>query len=212
MARTAAHDSSSNECILSLAHAAAALAVGSAFFALWFWLLPGWLGFQVDTAGTPRWRWLAAISSIFGFAVALRCVWDFGWTGHGTPAPMIPPQRLVVYLGCPNLRDFRRLGITDSRVHKSLTCSPSGSIRPLRKLFQIVHESRHSVSKVFVPSHSSKCSADRFDQCPQSKVGLRVQNRKVQLRFIGRHLVRIHNRCAKTNLVDKICSPGVSTG
>ena len=31
-----------------------------------------------------------------GFAVALRCVWDFGWTGHGTPAPFIPPQRLVV--------------------------------------------------------------------------------------------------------------------
>jgi protein-S-isoprenylcysteine O-methyltransferase Ste14 len=31
-----------------------------------------------------------------GFAVALRCVWDFGWTGHGTPAPIAPPQRLVV--------------------------------------------------------------------------------------------------------------------
>jgi protein-S-isoprenylcysteine O-methyltransferase Ste14 len=31
-----------------------------------------------------------------GFAVALRCIWDFGWTGHGTPAPMVPPQRLVV--------------------------------------------------------------------------------------------------------------------
>lgn len=31
-----------------------------------------------------------------GFAVALRCVWDFGWTGRGTPAPIAPPQRLVV--------------------------------------------------------------------------------------------------------------------
>jgi protein-S-isoprenylcysteine O-methyltransferase Ste14 len=30
------------------------------------------------------------------FAVAVRCVWDFGWTGHGTPAPVIPPTRLVV--------------------------------------------------------------------------------------------------------------------
>jgi protein-S-isoprenylcysteine O-methyltransferase Ste14 len=28
--------------------------------------------------------------------VALRCVWDFGWTGRGTPAPIAPPQRLVV--------------------------------------------------------------------------------------------------------------------
>ena len=74
----------------------AALAVGVAFFALWFWLLPGWLGFRVETAGAARWRWLAAIPSVMGFAVALRCVWDFGWTGHGTPAPVAPPKRLVV--------------------------------------------------------------------------------------------------------------------
>ena len=72
------------------------LAVGAAFFGLWFWLLPQWLGFSVDTAGTARWRWLAAIPSVLGFSVALRCIWDFGWTGHGTPAPIAPPQRLVV--------------------------------------------------------------------------------------------------------------------
>ncbi len=71
----------------------ASLVVGAAFFALWFWLLPGWLGF---TAGAARWRWLAAIPSVVGFAVALRCVWDFGATGRGTPAPFAPPQRLVV--------------------------------------------------------------------------------------------------------------------
>src|ERR1051326_5380216 len=75
--------------------AAAALAVGAGFFALWFWLLPGGLGFTVETVGTARWRWLAVIPSVLGFAVALRCVWDFGWTGRGTPAPFIPPQRLV---------------------------------------------------------------------------------------------------------------------
>jgi protein-S-isoprenylcysteine O-methyltransferase Ste14 len=74
----------------------AALVVGAAFFALWFWLLPGWLGFRVEAAGTASWRWPAAIPSVLGFAVALRCVWDFGWTGRGTPAPIAPPQRLVV--------------------------------------------------------------------------------------------------------------------
>jgi protein-S-isoprenylcysteine O-methyltransferase Ste14 len=74
----------------------AALLVGGAFFALWFWLLPGWLGFRVETAGAARWRWLAAVPSVLGFAVALRCVWDFGWTGRGTPMPAVPPQRLVV--------------------------------------------------------------------------------------------------------------------
>lgn len=74
----------------------ASLGVGASFFALWFWLLPGWLGFRVDTAGAARWRWLAAIPSVAGFSVALRCIWDFGWRGRGTPAPFIPPQRLVV--------------------------------------------------------------------------------------------------------------------
>jgi len=74
----------------------ASLAVGSGFFALGFWLLPSWLGFDVELEGGARWRWLAAIPSVLGFALALRCVWDFGWTGRGTPAPMVPPRRLVV--------------------------------------------------------------------------------------------------------------------
>src|ERR1700687_5456239 len=75
---------------------AASLVVGAAFFALWFWLLPSWLGFRADVAGGAGWRWIAAVPSVLGFAVALRCVWDFGWTGRGTPAPVAPPTRLVV--------------------------------------------------------------------------------------------------------------------
>ncbi len=74
----------------------ASLAVGGAFFALWFWLLPQWLGFRVETAGAAGWRWTAVVPSVLGFAAAVRCVWDFGWTGRGTPAPVAPPQRLVV--------------------------------------------------------------------------------------------------------------------
>jgi protein-S-isoprenylcysteine O-methyltransferase Ste14 len=74
----------------------ASLLVGAAFFALWFWLLPVWLGFRVETAGAANWRWLGAVPSVLGFAVALRCIWDFGWTGRGTPVPVAPPQRLVV--------------------------------------------------------------------------------------------------------------------
>jgi protein-S-isoprenylcysteine O-methyltransferase Ste14 len=72
------------------------LAVGASFLALWFWLLPSWLGFKVDMSGSARWRWIAAVPSALGFAVALRCIWDFGWTGHGTPAPVAPPKNLVV--------------------------------------------------------------------------------------------------------------------
>src|SRR5689334_19244351 len=46
-------------------------------------------------AGSAHWRWLAAIPSVVGFTVALRCVWDFGWSGHGTPAPIarVLPER-----------------------------------------------------------------------------------------------------------------------
>jgi protein-S-isoprenylcysteine O-methyltransferase Ste14 len=72
------------------------LIVGALFFALWFWLLPGWLGFQVEVGGQMNWRWLAAVPSALGFAVAIRCIWDFGRTGRGTPAPVAPPQKLVV--------------------------------------------------------------------------------------------------------------------
>lgn len=75
---------------------AASLAVGALFFCLWFWLLPRWLGFAVQAAGAARWRWLAVVPSVLGFAAAVRCFWDFGWTGRGTPAPIAPPQRLVV--------------------------------------------------------------------------------------------------------------------
>lgn len=72
------------------------LTVGAAFFALWFWLLPSWLGFRVDTSHAARWRWIACLPSVLGFAVALRCLWDFGRTGRGTPAPIAPPKKLVV--------------------------------------------------------------------------------------------------------------------
>jgi protein-S-isoprenylcysteine O-methyltransferase Ste14 len=75
---------------------AASLVVGAAFFGLWFWLLPSWLGFNANARDTARWRWIAAVPSVLGFAVAIRCVWDFGWTGRGTPAPIAPPKRLVV--------------------------------------------------------------------------------------------------------------------
>jgi protein-S-isoprenylcysteine O-methyltransferase Ste14 len=74
----------------------ASLAVGASFFALWFWLLPTWLGFHVDARGELRWRLMAAVPSVLGFAVAFRCVWDFGWTGRGTPAPFAPPETLVL--------------------------------------------------------------------------------------------------------------------
>jgi len=44
--------------------AVASLTVGAAFFSLWFWLLPQWLGFRAETAGAAHWRWLAVLPSV----------------------------------------------------------------------------------------------------------------------------------------------------
>jgi protein-S-isoprenylcysteine O-methyltransferase Ste14 len=76
--------------------AIASLCVGAAFLTLWFWLLPGWLGFYDYASSAAGWRLIFAVPAVLGFAVAIKCIWDFGWTGHGTPAPIAPPQKLVV--------------------------------------------------------------------------------------------------------------------
>src|SRR5262249_61894790 len=68
----------------------------SRWVALGSCLLKRWFGSRVGMAGATRWRWLAAIPSVLGFAVALRCVWDFARAGRGSPAPFAPPKRLVV--------------------------------------------------------------------------------------------------------------------
>src|SRR5436309_15376728 len=83
-ARTKAGESRDGE---GWAATVASLLVGAGFFALWFWLAPPLLGFQVEAAGAARWRGIAAVPAGLGFAVALRCVWDFGPTGHAKAAP-----------------------------------------------------------------------------------------------------------------------------
>lgn len=40
-------------------------------------------------------RYVAVPCWIVGFGMLLWCMWDFVWTGHGTPAPLDPPTRLV---------------------------------------------------------------------------------------------------------------------
>src|SRR2546430_8446123 len=75
--------------------AAAALAVGGAFFALWFWLLPGWLGFRVETAGGARWGWVGAVPSGVGFRGGLRCILGFGGAGRRKASAFSPPPPFV---------------------------------------------------------------------------------------------------------------------
>jgi protein-S-isoprenylcysteine O-methyltransferase Ste14 len=69
-------------------------AVVSAFFvSLWTWFVPRWFaGGDLH----PQWSVPAIVLMFIGAAVMLRCVFDFAWTGRGTPAPFDPPRRLVV--------------------------------------------------------------------------------------------------------------------
>src|SRR5882724_10126882 len=78
----------------------ASIIAGAGFLSLWFWLLPRWLGLEAKAVDGEPWRWLAAIPSALGFAAALHCIWDFGWTGRGTPVPVAPPQRRANRRGC----------------------------------------------------------------------------------------------------------------
>lgn len=69
-----------------------ALIVAAVFVSIWTWFVPLWMG----SAMIPQWNAGAIILMALGAAVMIRCVWDFAWTGRGTPAPFDPPRRLVI--------------------------------------------------------------------------------------------------------------------
>jgi protein-S-isoprenylcysteine O-methyltransferase Ste14 len=70
-----------------------AAVVATLFVSLWTWFVPRWMA-----GGDLRPRWSAAAIALMaiGGAAMLKCVWDFAWTGRGTPAPFDPPRRLVI--------------------------------------------------------------------------------------------------------------------
>ena len=63
------------------------------FVSLWTWFIPRWLaGGDLH----PRWNPVSIALMAIGALIMLRCVWDFAWSGRGTPAPWDPPRRLVI--------------------------------------------------------------------------------------------------------------------
>jgi protein-S-isoprenylcysteine O-methyltransferase Ste14 len=59
--------------------------------------LPWWLGARSTPAVDWTWHhWLAFPFLLTGAAIYGWCLWDFMKTGRGTPAPIDPPQNLVV--------------------------------------------------------------------------------------------------------------------
>ncbi len=71
-----------------------AAVVATVFVSLWTWFVPRWMAGGAELH--PRWSVPAVVLMIVGGAIMLRCVWDFAWTGRGTPAPFDPPRTLVI--------------------------------------------------------------------------------------------------------------------
>jgi protein-S-isoprenylcysteine O-methyltransferase Ste14 len=67
------------------------------FIALQVWFLPRWAGIQGSwpAAEQEPWRWLGVIPAVLGAMLMLACVWRFGTTGEGTPAPFDAPRKFV---------------------------------------------------------------------------------------------------------------------
>jgi protein-S-isoprenylcysteine O-methyltransferase Ste14 len=75
--------------------------VRSAIFAtlfvwLWAWLVPRWIADARQVTLALRAGPLALALMIAGAALMIACVFEFAWSGRGTPAPFDPPRRLVV--------------------------------------------------------------------------------------------------------------------
>jgi protein-S-isoprenylcysteine O-methyltransferase Ste14 len=66
----------------------------SLFIWLWTWLIPRWIAAGAPIV--PRWSIPAVAFMVPGALIMLKCIWDFAWSGRGTPAPWDPPRRLVV--------------------------------------------------------------------------------------------------------------------
>jgi protein-S-isoprenylcysteine O-methyltransferase Ste14 len=66
------------------------LVPGSVAVAVPLWIVGG------DTAATGVGRSLAVVPLALGAAIYFWCLWDFATFGHGTPAPIDAPRRLVI--------------------------------------------------------------------------------------------------------------------
>jgi protein-S-isoprenylcysteine O-methyltransferase Ste14 len=69
--------------------------IAALFVSLWLWLIPAW--FARSSGGSLKAQQpLGAVLMALGGAIMIRCVFDFAWTGRGTPAPFDPPRHLVI--------------------------------------------------------------------------------------------------------------------
>lgn len=69
--------------------------VSALFVSLWTWFVPRWFAASKGVSLQVDWN-AGLVPVVAGALLMLSCVWEFAWTGRGTPAPFDPPRRLVV--------------------------------------------------------------------------------------------------------------------
>ena len=72
------------------------IAVSSLFVSIWTWFFPRWFAQSKGVPFEAQPNAPAIALMAIGGLIMLRCIWDFAWTGRGTPAPFDPPRHLVV--------------------------------------------------------------------------------------------------------------------
>jgi protein-S-isoprenylcysteine O-methyltransferase Ste14 len=70
--------------------------VATLFVSLWTWFVPHWIASAKRAPLRAEPEPAAVALMLVGGAIMLCCVWQFAWTGRGTPAPFDPPRRLVM--------------------------------------------------------------------------------------------------------------------
>lgn len=72
------------------------LVIAPLFVSIWTWFLPRWFARSKGVPFEAKPNAPSIVLMAIGGLIAAWCVWDFAWTGRGTPAPFDPPRRLVV--------------------------------------------------------------------------------------------------------------------
>lgn len=109
-------------------------------------LLPGW---EICALNIPHGRYIGVLFLVLGGAVYARCVWDFAWTGKGTPAPIDPPRTLIVgglyrYVRNPMYVGILTILLGEAIFLESTTlCVYTISIWGMFNVFILVYEEPH---------------------------------------------------------------------
>ena len=132
-------------------------------------LVPGTVGVVIPLTTfshndiTPMSIGLGALLLVFGTSVYLWCLWDFGTTGRGTPAPIDAPKQLVVrglyrYSRNPMYTGVLAVILGFSVLFRSTTIAIYGvCVAAAFSLIVLFYEEPH-LKRIFGSSYETYCS------------------------------------------------------